>query len=76
MKRERSAILRQDRCCEAEPQTKAIGAKCREGVSGDEAESEDLPVETNIGFFGLKNDMSHSAAIPSAGVNRFDGMQT
>ena len=64
VKRERSENLRQDRCCEAEPHTVSIGFKCREGVCGDEAESEDLPAETNIGFFGLKIDMSQSVAAP------------
>ena len=56
VKRERSANLRQDRCCEVELQANATGEN-REGVCGVEAESEDLPVKLNIGFFGLKNDM-------------------
>ena len=42
MKRERSANLRQDRCCEVESQTNATGEGW-EGACGVEAESEDLP---------------------------------
>ena len=42
MKRERSEILRQDRCCEVELQINTTGEN-REGVCGVEAESEDLP---------------------------------
>ena len=42
VKRERSANLRQDRCCEVELQMNATG-ESREGVCGVEAESEDLP---------------------------------
>ena len=42
MKREWSANLRQDRCCEVELQANATG-ESREGVCGVEAESEDLP---------------------------------
>ena len=44
VKRERSANLRQDRCCEVELQINATG-ESREGVCGIEAESEDLPVK-------------------------------
>ena len=42
VKRERSEILRQDRCCEVELQTNVTGEN-REGVCSVEAESEDLP---------------------------------
>ncbi len=44
VKRERSEILRQDRCCEVELQANATG-ESREGVCGVEAESEDLPAK-------------------------------
>ena len=44
VKRERSANLRQDRCCEVELQANATGEN-REGVCGVEAESEDLPAK-------------------------------
>ena len=47
VKRERSANLRQDRCCEVELQANATG-EIREGVCGVEAESEDLPVKLRI----------------------------
>ena len=47
VKRERSANLRQDRCCEVELQMNATGEN-REGVCGVEAESEDLPVKLRI----------------------------
>ena len=47
VKRERSANLRQDRCCEVELQANATGEN-REGVCGVEAESEDLPVKLRI----------------------------
>lgn len=42
VKRERSANLRQDRCCEVELQINTTGEN-REGVCSVEAESEDLP---------------------------------
>ena len=42
VKRERSEILRQDRCCEVELQINTTGEN-REGVCGVETESEDLP---------------------------------
>ena len=42
VKRERSEILRQDRCCEVELQAYATGEN-REGDCSVEAESEDLP---------------------------------
>ena len=42
VKRERSANLRQDRCCKVELQADATG-ESREGVCSVEAESEDLP---------------------------------
>jgi hypothetical protein len=44
VKRERSANLRQDRCCEVELQTNATGESW-EGVCSVEAESEDLPAK-------------------------------
>ena len=44
VKRERSANLRQDRCCEVELQINVTGEN-REGVCGVEAESEDLPAK-------------------------------
>jgi hypothetical protein len=56
VKRERSEILRQDRCCEAKTRAVSIGTG-REGARGDEAKPEDLPAEKRIGFFGLKKDM-------------------
>ena len=43
--RERSASLRQDRCCEVEPKPLPLAFLPRRGA-GDEAESEDLPVES------------------------------
>ena len=45
--RERSESLRQDRCCKAEPRSYPLIARLRRG-QGDEAESEDLPVESII----------------------------
>ena len=42
MKRERSANLRQGRCCEVELQINTTGEN-RKGVCSVEAESEDLP---------------------------------
>ena len=44
VKRERSANLRQDRCCEVELHANTTG-EGREGVCGVEAESEDLPAK-------------------------------
>ena len=68
--RERSANLRQDRCCEAEPLVRAIGRKAEKAIRDDEAKSEDLPVKKTIRFFGLRNDASllHGRQRPGVAV--------
>ena len=67
VKRERSEILRQDRCCEAETRAVSIGTG-REGARGDEAKPEDLPAEKRIGFFGLKKDMPLKNSMGAVGA--------
>ena len=75
--RERSEILRQDRCCEAELRKRAIGRKAEKASASGDAESEDLPACARIpspdqGWIGPRRVCLRAHAFK--GMSGFPGM--